>query len=206
MGESLQKRRGVPILLTSMVPADEGTILHLLVRRDDRGLVERALESNPAATDVTTISSGAEYYLVSVKMLDGFDEFCKLMADLDATVLQGSRTAEGWFFRIQFPDTDALREGLNQYDSCDLDLQVTQIHYGIAADEHRFGLTPKQREVLVCAHEAGYFSVPRETSLVALSERLDLSDTAVSRHLRRGIDALIDATLQREWADLDSSE
>jgi predicted DNA binding protein len=206
LGERLQKRRDVPILLTSVVPTEDGTVLHLLVRRDDRRLIERTLESNPAATDITTVSSGAEYYLVSAKVLDSFGEFFKLIADFDATVLQGSRTADNWFFRIQFPNTETLREGLSQYDSLDVDVRVTQIHYGIAADERQFGLTPTQQEVLICAHEAGYFSVPREISLAALSNRLDLSDTAVSQHIRRGVKTLIDATLQQDWTNLGPSE
>jgi hypothetical protein len=53
------------------------------------------------------------------------------------------------------------------------------------------GLTDRQREALRVALETGYFSVPRETSLEDLAKRLDVSDTAASQRLRRGVENLI---------------
>lgn len=49
-----------------------------------------------------------------------------------------------------------------------------------------FGLTTGQRDLVVAAYEAGYFDVPRETTLVELGEELEISDSAVSQRLAVG--------------------
>jgi predicted DNA binding protein len=48
-------------------------------------------------------------------------------------------------------------------------------------------LTAEQREALSRAVEAGYFDVPRRTTLVGLARELGISDTATSQRLRRGV-------------------
>jgi predicted DNA binding protein len=50
---------------------------------------------------------------------------------------------------------------------------------------------PTDVDLVVTAAEAGYFAVPRETSLAAVAERADLSDVEASRSLRRGIERLV---------------
>jgi len=44
-----------------------------------------------------------------------------------------------------------------------------------------------QRDALSRAVAAGYFEVPRRTTLVELADELDISDTAVSQRIRRGM-------------------
>jgi predicted DNA binding protein len=50
---------------------------------------------------------------------------------------------------------------------------------------------PDDVDLVARAAEAGYFAVPRETSLAAVAERADLSDVEASRRLRRGIERLV---------------
>ncbi|QCW02027.1 helix-turn-helix domain-containing protein [Natrinema pallidum] len=50
----------------------------------------------------------------------------------------------------------------------------------------RYGITDRQREALQVALEEGYFDVPRETTLSAIAEKLEISDQALSARLRRG--------------------
>lgn len=45
------------------------------------------------------------------------------------------------------------------------------------------------------ALERGYFDVPRQVNLTGLAEEMDVSDTAVSQRIRRGITGLLMATL-----------
>lgn len=59
-------------------------------------------------------------------------------------------------------------------------------------------LQAEQREALQVALEAGYFDVPRNATLVELVEELDVSDSAVSRRLRRALSTLLDGTMQDE--------
>lgn len=58
-----------------------------------------------------------------------------------------------------------------------------------------YGLTVKHRAILMTAIEAGFFSIPRETTLVELADALDISDQAVSDHLRRAQWNLLQTTV-----------
>ncbi|MFC7009142.1 helix-turn-helix domain-containing protein [Halalkalicoccus salilacus] len=59
----------------------------------------------------------------------------------------------------------------------------------------QYGLTERQRNTLVAAFEAGYFTVPRETSLSDLAERQDASHQALSERLRRATGNLVESAL-----------
>jgi predicted DNA binding protein len=67
-----------------------------------------------------------------------------------------------------------------------------------ASDDDGFGVTGPQREALLAALEAGYYDVPRGTTLAVVAESLGVSDQAVSTRLRRGTTALLRATLACE--------
>ena len=57
-------------------------------------------------------------------------------------------------------------------------------------------LTDDQRTLIEDAVEAGYFEVPRKTTIVDLEAEHDLSDREVSRRLRRGVDVLLRRQLE----------
>ena len=59
-------------------------------------------------------------------------------------------------------------------------------------------LTEEQRETIAYAYDRGFFEEPRGTSLEELAEELDLSSTAVGGRIRRGINALVKATVIEE--------
>lgn len=54
-------------------------------------------------------------------------------------------------------------------------------------------LTQRQFEAIEVARELGYYEVPRETSLAAVAEALECSQSAASALLRKGERALVDA-------------
>lgn len=52
-------------------------------------------------------------------------------------------------------------------------------------------LGPEEREALRAALEAGYFDVPRTTTLVDIADELGRSDVEVSAQIRRGMDSVL---------------
>ncbi|SDY15299.1 HTH DNA binding domain-containing protein [Halobellus clavatus] len=54
------------------------------------------------------------------------------------------------------------------------------------------GLIKKQQELLAIAYSNGYFDKPREMTLQEIAEELDISTSAASGRLRRGVKKLID--------------
>lgn len=55
----------------------------------------------------------------------------------------------------------------------------------------RWDLTPRQERTLRAAHEAGYFSIPREATAGELAREFGISKSAVLERLRRGQDGLL---------------
>lgn len=47
--------------------------------------------------------------------------------------------------------------------------------------------------LLLTALETGYFAVPRQTTLVELADRLEMTDTEASENLRRATATLLEA-------------
>ncbi|EMA34954.1 bacterio-opsin activator-like protein [Haloarcula japonica DSM 6131] len=58
---------------------------------------------------------------------------------------------------------------------------------------HTESLTDRQREVLVTAHEAGYYSWPREATAADLAALLDISEPTLHKHLRAAEQKLVTA-------------
>jgi predicted DNA binding protein len=52
-------------------------------------------------------------------------------------------------------------------------------------------LTDRQREVLTAAHEAGYYTWPREITGEELADELDISSPTLHEHLRAAEQTLI---------------
>lgn len=59
----------------------------------------------------------------------------------------------------------------------------------------QYDLTPKQRETLVTALEAGYYEAPREVTMSELADQMDVSQQALSKRFRGAYENLITSTL-----------
>ncbi|MFB6224144.1 MAG: helix-turn-helix domain-containing protein, partial [Haloarcula sp.] len=55
--------------------------------------------------------------------------------------------------------------------------------------------TAEQQAALAAAHSEGYFEVPRGISQAELAKKLDISPSAVSQRIRRGMDQIIGSEL-----------
>jgi len=122
----------------------------------------------------------------------------------DAITLAAINDGDGWDVRFRIPDRDALSAFCRQCRELDVRVDVTSIRDRSEADCYGFGLTQSQREILSLAWERGYFAVPRESSLTALAEELDISQQAASERLRRGLWVLVSNTVCERDAIADS--
>lgn len=106
-------------------------------------------------------------------------------------------SADGRRLELVLPGCDILRELRGACADADVDFRVERLHRtDVDGVGNRYGLTDVQYETLVFAHERGYFTDPRETSLEELAAELDVSATALGRRLRRATDRLVARTLR----------
>lgn len=117
-------------------------------------------------------------------------------ADLDGSVLDTYTTDGGWFLRIQFADRAALRSFRGELGDADVAFRALSLTTSEAEPAvHPYGLTPKQTEALLRAWEAGYYEIPRETTLTAVAGAMGISQQALSERLQRGHAALLANTI-----------
>jgi predicted DNA binding protein len=115
---------------------------------------------------------------------DELDDVAELraLADTDSEIQSSEVRPWGWVQRGWFADREVLarfREFWSEQGGFVL-RRLTPEDAGGAA-----GLTDRQREALVTAHEMGYFEVPRRASLADVAAELGVGTSALSERLRR---------------------
>jgi predicted DNA binding protein len=115
------------------------------------------------------------------------------MVEAGGIIQRCTATAEGWELQVRFPDNEALA---HFHDACthhDLDFDLLRKYQQAGGNDpsEGFGLTVKQRELLVHAVQEGYYEVPRDTDLGVVSETMGISHQAGSERLRRAVSLLV---------------
>lgn len=114
-----------------------------------------------------------------------------MVGEQEATVETATAKNDRWYFRVLFPEREALQAADEYARETGCTFNLTQI-YGIDTREQaRFELTDEQREALVVAAENGYYQIPRDFDQTDLADELDISHQALSERLRRGIGNLV---------------
>lgn len=167
----------------------------LWVAHDEFGEVDDALAADPS---VETLVETEEFDREKFYQLEWTDEVIDRVntyIDKEGSILRAEATTEGWEVRIRFANRDqfdTFRDTLSQQGHSFTLLDLTEP----GSPRQSFGeLTPDQRDALVAAHAAGYFTVPRETTIQELAEELDMSHQSLSELLRRGMEKLVDGML-----------
>lgn len=123
------------------------------------------------------------------------NELIQAILDSKGAVINAVGRGDEWRFQVRFKEREDVSE-FHERCADRMPVEVVKIYDPIEVSGNtRSGMSTTQLETLLDAYEAGYFKVPRETTLVELSEKYDISDQAVSERLRRGIAELIESGL-----------
>ncbi|ELZ02581.1 helix-turn-helix domain-containing protein [Natrialba asiatica] len=184
------------ISIETAIPTGDSLIPYLWVPAAIADTVVATLETRSVVTNVSILDEFSETVLVEIEWTDGINGILASIRESDALVTDAVGTADRWTFRLWFPSYDALSQFYRGCVDCEIPIELVRLHEAVGpTDGDRFGLTQPQRSLVVAAYEAGYFDVPRETTLVELGAELGISDSAVSQRLRRGLSTLIGSTL-----------
>lgn len=187
------------VSIETTIPTGDGLIPYLWVPAAIADTVVATLETRSVVTDVSVLDEFIETVLVEIEWTDDSNGILASIRESDALVTDAVGTADRWTFRLWFPSYDALSQFYRDCVDCEIPIELVRLHEAVGpTGDDRFGLTQPQRSLIVAAYEAGYFDVPRETTLVELGAELGISDSAVSQRLRRGLSTLIGSTLAIE--------
>lgn len=197
--ETLRAVSGVTTELEHQTITDAGAhYLFFSVEGDDLAGFDAAVADDPTVEE-STVTVDADGFRV-YRMLLVSTEHLVLpeTANLGMRVLYAVGADDGgWYATLEVPELEALQRFREYCADRDVSFSVQRLY---RADDERgseFGLTPVQRETLVAAYERGYFEAPREMSIDQLGETLDVSSSAISGRLRRGMRNLVENTLLR---------
>lgn len=171
--------------------------------------IRAALDDDPTVRAVRRMPEFDDQRLLGVE----FEPETKLLAPevtrvggyvLDARGRSGGRRAPGWYERWSLPEPESLHTIWQDAREDGFDFEIIEVNrHGATSGETVAPetLTAQQRSALVAAYEAGYFAEPRRTSLAELADQLDISPSAVSGRIKRGMKALVGTTLAVDEVD-----
>lgn len=188
----LEVRQGIQVRLESMIPTGDMFIPYLWVSNEDVDAVYEALQQSPLSEETRIVDRLETETLFRVDWTTDLNGFVGALNESDAVLLEGNGEGDDWSFRIRFPDRQHLSTFYQRCLDRGISLELTEVYNPFGTRKRdRFGLTKPQREALLAALEAGYFSVPRGITLQELAAKLGISDTACSQRLRRGLTAVL---------------
>ena len=168
---------------------------YVWVRTDDFDAFEATLEDDPTVEEVVVFSETGEERSYQMTWTGPIDVIVQVLTEYSGTITHADGSADGWDLRVVFPDREVLSRANQAAQEAGLQFDVQMIYKSEDARGVQYGLTERQRNRLVPAFEAGYFTVPRETSLGDLAEQQDSSHQSLSERLRRATATLVESTL-----------
>ena len=161
-------------------------IPYLWAMTDDFDGLEAALREDSSVKGVELIERLDGEYLYRMEWVYRIRILVHVIIEEGATILNARGREDRWFFRVLFPDRDALSQTHDFCDDASLTIEVTRVYELDRTRSGRFGLTEEQYVTIMLALDRGYYDVPRKTDIQGLADELDLSHQAVSERLRRG--------------------
>lgn len=169
------------------------------IEYDDREELETALEDDPTveAYELVDWTDGSGIY--SIEHTPETKLVSTVVTSVNGYLAHTETKGTGWLVRLLLPDRSGLNTIWEYAAEEGIDLELIEV-YGNhdAGGESSYGLTDQQKAALRVAFREGYFDEPRGASLEEIAAQMDLSSTAISGRLRRGMRNLVAATIADE--------
>ena len=158
--------------------------------------VDDALEDDPSVDDCELLTDLDDERLYRMNWVDDVTVILHLLTEEQATVLDAEVEDRQWRFRVLFPERESLSSTYEFATDRGLTIDIRKIHRLEDDRRGRYGLTDAQYETLVAALEHGYYEIPREMDMEALSDELGVSHQALSERLRRAHLTLVEDAIE----------
>ena len=192
LGRTLNTDFAVTIALEEVIPTGSRAMPYFWVSGENLSEFEASIQEDPSVQNFRRqlkLDTSALYY---AQWTEEIRSLLYSIAEEEGTILDGVGHAGTWQFTLRFPDRDGLSNFRKRCTELDISLHVRRV-YSVSADQFdmEYGLTAKQREMLITALESGYFQVPRDCTQQELAETLGIQSSAASETLRRATAELI---------------
>jgi len=194
-GALLRDHPTVNAELGRVVPMGSVTQYLWLAGTEAAAVVEH-LRTEPEVKAVSVLDEVGDRVLLRASLSSASVPFFRVVEESGAQLVQATGRSDGWTVELRFPDQDAFDAFHAGSRATGLEWSLRGLNtFGVGRTGGAAGLTPKQYETIAAALEAGYFDVPRGTTIAELAESLGRSSQAVSERLRRGLARVVAASL-----------
>ena len=156
---------------------------------------QRVAEADPSVETVSVADEVGEEVLYRLVWVDEFRDLIHDMIDHHAAIVEATARDDQWTLRLRFAEEGMVSSFQSHFREIGHEFEVISLGTPTGPRQREYGLTAEQHDALVAAVEAGYFSIPRRTSVEALGETLGISANAASQRVRRGCEALVRSSL-----------
>lgn len=200
--ETLAALPGLVVEIERVVASEETLTPYFWVADCDLDAFEAAAGDDPSVADLRRLDEFDEATLYRADWKENVEALVYAYTDVAAVILEATGRADEWDLRMRFDDREALARFREHCRENGVDYELRRL-YGLSHPRTggQFGLTPKQQEALLSAWEAGYFGLPRESTLEEVADDLDITQQALSERVQRGLDALVENTLAVTFPD-----
>ncbi|NKE36508.1 DNA-binding protein [Natronococcus sp. JC468] len=194
--ETIEAVDGLECEVERVVANADGEVMPFLwVDAPDLEGIDEALEGDETVDDVELLADVDGERLYRMGWVRRVDALVQMLVEEEGTVLSAVGDADGWQFRLLFPDRDSLSRTNDYCRSNGIRFQLHSVYSLEEGRQGRFGLTDDQQDTLEIAFERGYYEIPREADMMALADELDISHQALSERLRRAHRSLVQNTV-----------
>ena len=194
---TLQNLDGVSIRVITQGTTDPGsTYFPFLIEYDDHEELEAMLETDVTVEQFELIDRTGDTAIYYIEHTPETILISSVVTEEKGFLVHTETKNGGWLVTLLLPDRAALNAIWEYAIENEMELDIIEIYSNEdAGGESSYGLTDEQRSALQLAFAEGYFNEPRDVSLSEVADEMDLSSTAMSGRLRRGMRNLIAATI-----------
>lgn len=162
----------------------------------DREEFEQAFHNDDTVTNITAIDEVDGARLYRAEWTDNIETIVYAYVEIGATILQATGQDENWELRMRFDGRDKLSKFQEYCDENDISFELNRLN-----DQEQpmvcaqYDLTPKQRETLVTALEAGYYNTPQDVTMSEIADEFEITQQGLSKRLHAAHRNLIRSTL-----------
>lgn len=172
------------------------TVFPFLIEYDDRKRLESMLDNDPTVNEYELMDWTDRTGIYYIEHTPTTKLISTVVTDVNGFLVDTETKGNGWLVELLLPSRKALASVWTFANENDISLDIIEIYNNDnAGTEMTYGLTDEQQVALQTAYDQGYFNEPRDISLSDVADELEVSSTAMSGRLRRGMRNLIAATI-----------
>ncbi|WP_276270774.1 helix-turn-helix domain-containing protein [Haloarcula litorea] len=196
LSRTLREFPGAEFEVERIVDSGSETVMPMLwVRDESPEEITPVLKDDPTVDKVDLVGNFDNESLYWMEWINKVQLVVQMLTNSEATILSAFGRGDAWQIRAMYPTRDLFSKTHRFVEDRDMQFDIEAIREMDGEPAGRYGLTVEQHEALVAAAKAGYYDVPRETSLEELAEEMDVSHQALSERLRRATEALVEDTI-----------